>query len=1113
MMKQVHAFARLALIFVFIVPSLNAQVSGGVIRGETRDSSGAAVANAKITITSVASGFEMVTQSSSEGIYVSPTLTPGDYKIAAEGSGFKKEVFGPVTVQVNQTVTANFSLVPGANSEVVTVLATSAQLVETENATVSQVIGSEAVSQIPLVSRSWQDLIGLSAGVNPGPPGISGSPNAYNINGQRDKYNGYLVDGVGVSPPIQGHLNDFSIPLDAVQEFSVQENAFSAEYGDVAGGVINLQSKSGTNKFHGSAFEFFRNDALDATDVFQQGFQKANPSLPNNKLRYNQFGGSIGGPIRLNKTFFFGDYQGTRQITSAGFGTHLPTDAERNGIFPTGIFDISQPFYFLGAPIPAGTPIPIDPSAAALVALLPHVSPSNAAIPVGISNYFGSAASSSTINSFDVRIDHQFSDRNTLFGRYSFQNSPSFNATPFGAPLAGSVLGFTNVTDRTQNVAIGDNFLIRPNLINELRFGYIRNNSNDTSQNFGKGDIANTMFGIPGVPDGTLGGSGLPFMQINGYTSIGDGILTPLLGKTNTATVSDNLTWIKGRHTLKAGFNYGYEWGTNYFTLYAHSFDIFTGIGFPVPAGSNGTGMSGDGFADFLQGRPIIILRDKTLAPSNPRAPMYGMFVQDDFKVSSRLTLNLGLRYDIMPFFSDANNHEASFDPTTQTMLVAGVNGQGSRPVKTDYKNFGPRVGLAYQLTSDGKTVLRSGYGLAFTDPIGAANALISPAYNPPFAASNTIVNLGPLLNLPDFLSSTNPATAVLQPVTIPPANAPSGDLLYFPPNGKNPYSQTWNLSIQRALAADTLFEVAYTGTTGNRLFVFSNINSSPPTTGTPQKPFPTLGNIRTYSNAGHSSYHALQTKLEKRFSQGLYFLAAYTYSKSIDNQSNGNDNAGAVPQEPQDPFNLAAERGASSFDRTHRFAFSGVWQVPVGRGRTFQSNMPRGLDALIGGWQVSGIFTAETGAPFTVVMSCADIGSTNTFGSASFCRPDVSGNPYASHPHFVIDPVLCPTGCVPYLNPSAFTKPVGAFGDEPRNSLRLPSDKNLTLGVAKYFPLGANESRRLQFRAELFNPFSWTEWTGPIVNDLDNKAGTPVGQITGSSPARVVQFGLRLEF
>lgn len=1098
-------FARVLLIvlsFLFLGRA-SAQVSGGLIRGEVRDPSGAVVPNAVITIASVSSGFSITTRSSSEGIYVSPTLNAGEYILTAEGPGFKKEVFGPVTVQVNKTVQVDFSLVLGVASETVKVSASSAQLLEAENATVGQVMNSEAVTQIPLLERHWQDLIGLSAGVNPGPPGLSGSPNAYNINGQRDKYNGYLVDGVTVSPPIQGHLNDFNMPLDAVQEFSVQENSFSAEYGDVAGGVINLQSKSGTNQFHGSAFDFFRNDFLDATNVFQDAFKKANPGLSTDKLRYNQFGGSIGGPIRHNKTFFFADYQGVRQRTSSGFGTHLPTDAERSGIFSTTVFNIGGPLPFFLEPIPAGTPVPIDPAAAALVALLPHVNPANAKIAPGINNYFGITPSTESDDFFDVRIDHQVSEKNTLFGRYSYQNSDSVSGTPFGAPLAGSVLGFTNHSNRAQNIAIGHNYLFRPSLINEFRFGFSRVNGAFTSQNFGK-DIAST-FGIKGVPDGTLGGSGLPFMQISGYTALGDGILTPLLNTTNTLSFSDNLTWVRGRHTLKAGFSYGYEWGNNYFTLFAHSFDIFTGL-------------SGNGFADFLQGRPLVILRDKTLGASNPRAPFYGMFFQDDFKVSSRLTLNLGLRYDIMPFFSDANNHEANFDPKTVTTVVAGVNAP-TRPVATDYKNFGPRVGLAYKLTGDNKTVLRAGYGLGFTDPIGAANALISPAYNPPFAASNTFINLNGALFEPRFLSCADPTTAcsVLPIVNIPPASAPTGDLLYFPPNGRNPYSQTWNLSIQRALASDTLFEIGYTGSEGNRLFVFSNINAAPPgpaATSRSRQPFgPAIGHIRTYSNAGHSSYNGLQTKLEKRFSKGFYFLAAYTYSKSIDNQSNGNDNAGAVPQEPQDPLNLAAERGPSSFDRTHRFAFNGVWQVPFGRGRAAGKDVPAALDAVLGGWQVSGIFTAETGPPFTVVMSCDDIGSTNDFGSASFCRPNVAGNPYASSPHFLVDPATCPAGCVQFLNPAAFTKPTAAYGNEGRNPLRAPSDKNLTLGVAKYFRLGQNEARRLQFRAELFNPFSWTEWSQSPVNDLDNKAGTPIGQILSAAPARVVQLGLRLEF
>ena len=1069
-----------------------AQVSGGAFRGEVRDSSNALVPHARITIRSHDTGVELAAASNSEGIFVSPTLNPGSYVLTAVKDGFQTQVFGPVSLEVNQTVRVDFTLTVGEASDSVTVQANGAQLLSTDSAEISQVIGSTQVSEIPLNGRAWQQLIALSAGVNPGAPGESGSPNPVNVNGQRTKANLYLVDGISTTSSAAGRSNDFNIPLEAVREFSVQSGAYSAEYGNVAGGVINLQSNYGTNNWHGSLFEFFRNDALDAANFFSNA-----TGQPKNALRYNQFGGSIGGPIRHDKTFFFADYQGTVTHNGEPMVTSLPNDAWRSGDFsglknaqgvqipiydPFGASIVRSPFP--NNKIPASL---IDPAAGKITSLLPEPNqygPNGQPLP--FNNFAVTRTAQSDVQSFDIRVDHQFSERSTAFVRDSFQNTSAVSPSIFGPPLGGppSLAGTTNA--RSQNAGLGWIYQLRPTLINEVRTGVNREATSLLQEDYGK-DLSE-QFGIPGV-NRSPETSGLSNISIAGLFGVGGSLLTPLRLATTDWNLSEKLTWVKGRHTLRFGFDYQNEMGSTGYLVFGRGSYTFLDLSTSSLVGTPG----GNAYASFLTGAPLLILRD-TFPPGLVGMLSWrsGVFVQDDIKVNSRLTVNLGARYDIMPYAREMHDRLSNFDPATRTMLLAGSTAS-ERLRATDYKDIAPRVGLAYAPGKGQNTVIRAGYGIGYIDPFGAAGVLNSNEFNIPFYFRDNITEF-------PFLPPQYKLSSRLPDLAIPPASAPTGDLRYLTPYDRNQYSQTWSLSVQQAISPALMFEVGYVGTSGNRLLTTNNINAAPPGTTDPttRRPFgPTLGEIRDESNSAHSIYHGLQARIEKRLSHGLFFLGSYTWSKSIDNQSNGTDDTAAGGQYPQNPLNAALDRGLSSFDRTHRFVGSAVWEIPFTFSKSLGSNsLDLLLDRVLGGWQLSGVFTAQTGSPFSVLMPCAAINA-----DGNNCRPDrIASGTLPSGQQSISE----------WFDTSAFVLPATpAYGDAGRDILRGPGTTNLDLGVFKSVPWGRAESNRLQFRSEFFNVFNHANFGLPV-SSTDSPA---FGTITSAAPGREIQFGARVIF
>jgi hypothetical protein len=1060
-----------------------AQISGGVFRGEVRDPSNAIVAKVKVVIRSNDNGMQVIAESNGDGLYVTPTVTPGSYMLSASGPGFESEVFGPVTIQIDQTVRVDFALRIGAASDSVYVAASGTQLLSPESAEVSQVIASKQVSEIPLNGRNWQQLIDLSAGVNPGAPGESGSPNPVNINGQRTKANLYLVDGVSTTSSTEGRGNSFNIPLDAVREFSVQAGAYSAEYGDVAGGVINLQSKSGTNNWHGSMFEFLRNDKLDAAAFFSN-----QTGQPKNALRYNQFGGSLGGPIRHNKTFFFADYQGTATHAGQPIVTTVPLSSQRAGDFSGSSVPIYSPFAasFARTPFPRNM-IPVtllDPAAVRISALMPQPNQFNGAgNPLPFNNYAVTRTATSDVQSFDIRVDHQFSPNNTVFVRHSFQNTNAFVPSTFGLPLGGSISGAGATAARNQNTGVGYTYQISPTMMNDVRAGLNRQTTALTQEDYGQNLSA--QFGIPGI-NLSPQTSGLSNLNVFGLFDIGDSLLTPLRLATTDWNFTDKVTWVKGRHVIRLGFDYQQEMGSSGYLVYGRGSYTFLNLSTSSLIGPAG----GNAFASFLVGAPYQILRDE-FPPGMAGLISYrtGFFAQDDIKLTSKLTANIGARYDLMPYPREMHNRLSNFDPANGTILIAGQN-TSQRLVNTDFKDLAPRVGLAYSPTAN--TVVRAGYGIGFIDPIGAAGILNSNQFNIPF------YYLGNITEFP-YSAPTYTLSGVLPGLVIPSPNAPTGNQRYIVPTDRNQYSQTWSFTVQRSINPALMLEVGYVGTSGNRLLTASNINAALPgtTSATTRQPFgPALGEIRELSNSAHSVYHGLQSKIEKRFSSGLYFLGSYTWSKSIDNQSNGTDNSAASGQYPQNPFNTSLDRGLSSFDRTHRAVGSLVWEIPFGRGPTERSLGREILNGVFGRWQLSSILLAETGTPFSALMNCADVNA-----QGNDCRPNrIASGALPSGQGSINE----------WFNTVAFAIPSSpAFGNAGRNILRAPDMANIDLVLAKSFPWGKLETRRVQVRSEFFNVLNHTNFGVPTTS-IDSPA---FGTITSAFPGRQIQLGARLEF
>jgi Carboxypeptidase regulatory-like domain/TonB dependent receptor len=1109
-----------------------AQKDTGNIVGTVRDSSGAMVPRASVTITDVDRGTSFSTATNDSGEYVSGPLKIGRYRVKVEKQGFKSVVVGPVQLNVQERPSVNITLQVGQVQQEVTVTSLGPQL-QTETSDLGQVVTGQRIETLPLNGRNYAQLAQLGAGVVPAEPGSREEKSfGFSSNGARALQNNFLLDGVDNNSNLGDLLNESTYVIqpsvDAIGEFKVQTNAYSAEFGRGNGAIMNAVIKSGTNQFHGDVYEFVRNEKFDATNAFDE-FGKQ-------PYKQNQFGATLGGPIIKNRTFFFADYEGLRvrqatpilnviptpQMRAGNFTdnlTNIPvmavdpntglstnqTALDCNGnptflgeLFDTRLTQVSSlnPDGFCGVPIASGGQLNvfpsgmIDPLASRLSAFYPTPNTNRSG-----SNFLVDPARKETRNNFDIRVDHKISSKDDSFARFSYEDQPSNIPSPFNNVLDGGGF-FDGLEDNSyRSLALSETHLFSSNLVNEFRAGYNRINAHRFQLNFDKNVAGDPSFGInyPGIPFAPLNG-GLPEIDFSdGTVTIGSSTFLPSVEIQNSYVFTDNFTWVRGRHSLK----FGTEIRREQFTIFqpaASRGNLGFGSDFTDNPASPGNG--GSAFASFLLGIPDFG-EITSLHNVDYHRPIYSFYVQDDFRVNPRLTLNLGLRYELFTTVKEGHDQEATFDfakqgllvPKGQTMQLTPTLAQsipifatGSRGlINPDLNNFAPRVGLAYQIND--KLVFRSGYGIFYGGQENGPYSNPSPGFNPPFFSIQSFnVNCG--------LASANPAPGQTD-CSIPnfnvlsqgfPANSlsdPNTPLLFsLDPNLRTPYNQQWHIGFQYQLPSQTLLDISYAGSRGLKLFAFYNGNQAVPTPDQtapllPRRPVHTCNTsvlpncdpsvfdttITTFRSNAFSNYNSLQARLQKRLTRGLQFEASYTYSHALDDASSANLGSFATGDFRDQRF-PQLEYGNADFDIRHRFVLSYMYELPFGKGKTFAGNASGLLNQIIGGWQVAGITSASTGNYFTPTDIATDLSNSDGGGDvANSSRPNRVGDPNAKP-------------CIPgtLFNTCAFATNtvLGSYGNAGRNIIRGPGFQNWDLSLFKTFPL--NERERFEFRAEFFN-------------------------------------------
>src|ERR1700678_4524676 len=1125
--KSMRRATTLTLFMMALLTSLNVagQQITASIRGTVLDPSGAIVQGATVTAKQTETGLTRTGVTDHQGEYVLVELPIGHYQLEVQARGFQKYLQQGISLDVNQTATVGIQLRLGAESQQVEVNA-NATLVQSTVSSLGQTVMEREILDLPLDGRNFSQLGLLQPGVVPLTPGLleAGGParqnQAYAVDGQRPESNNFLIDGADNVSSVDGGFV-LKPPIDAIAEFKILTHNADAEFGRNTGSTTNIVTRSGSNSFHGALWEFFRNDAMDASDYFTQSVQP---------LKQNQFGATFGGPIIKDKTFFFGYYEGFRNRQGETVPATVPSLAERQGNFAelctsgfTNGFcndpnpaDGQQLYNFLtGAPVPNNQLTSIDPIASNILPFFPLPNE-------GPNGFIATQTLSESNDQFGLRLDHYLSRADTLNFRYMFSGGPTTDPlSPVGANVPGFPVG---EDDRAQNFVAQETHVFSPNTIGVARFSYLRNKFllDEHLNHESPSDL-----GFEYEPT-LASAAGPPFIQVGGYDSVSDPITVPRNTFQNPFDASGSLSWIHGRHELKFGGGYRRDQINALQGIASNGFFVFAD--FPYS----------DGFASFLSGNPVVFLQGGGNFAREIRDRALDAYGQDTYKVNSRLTLNMGLRYEL-PFPTTERHNEVNlFVPGAQSQVVPnapagllypGDPGVPAGLIPTQKTAFAPRFGLAWDPQHDSKTVVSAAYGI-FYEPYytGEGGPLQDPVSSPPYL--KTLQLSPPFLNtFADPYTTSNPfAQAFPEPMT----------LLVTARNLHLPYAQDWNLNIQRSFGQDWLLQVGYVGTTGVRLprfieddppvFVPGAVTNDPSAGCTPTTPCPisTENNVNyrrlysgctladptgscTYSSVGemasiaNSSYNALETSLRKRFSHGLSFLASYTWSHSIDDVSSFNITGSAsqpVAGEndlAQDPFNLAAERGRSMFDSHNRLVLSYQWVLPfLQRSSTWYGHV-------LGNWQLNGIFTAMSGGPFTVF----DSNDVSLQGQA----PEITGFS-ANRPNLIGNPNSGPRTPHEWFNVSAFQQlqpdPLGrfeVFGDEGRNVVDGPGYVNWDASAFKNIRL--TESKELQFRGELFNVLNHTNFRLPV-SDIESPT---FGQIQSDVSPRVIQVALKFLF
>lgn len=1033
--------------------------------GAVFDPTGAAVPGAAVVIKNPHTGATTTLSTDDMGQYASPPLRPGVYTLSVEKQGFNRAMQA-IQLDVNQHARVNFELKLGQVAKSVSVTA-SAPLLETQSAALGNVRTTKAINDLPLNGRNFVQLFHIATGVIPvgGGPTLGASASNQlgvmggSVNGARASNNDFRFDAIQSQDTDQNVLI-FLPPVDAIQEFKVQTNSMDASFGRNGGATVNLVMKSGTNRVSGTAYEFLRNSALDARNFFDRG-------KPPFKL--NQFGGSIGGPVRRDRTFFFGDYQGTRNRQAQTFVSTVPIVPFRNGDFsrlPLKLFDPattrldpSNPGGLIRDPFPNNMILSTRFNATGknLTDLYPVPNlPGNSIV----NNFLFNPVRRANINQFDARIDHRLRESDSAFGRYSFSNTSAFNPSTLPAPALGAGPRFPgNNTTRGQQLVLSDVHTFAPNKIYEARLGFSRLHILNT------GELAGTNLaervGIPGI-NVEPRFSGLGPIGVGGFIGLGEDSFTPVLKVTNNFEFIQQFSYVRGKHSLK----FGYDLGRRQFNQQSPAFPegsfSFSGQFTQNPARAAGTG---SGLADMLLGLSSSARLDIEPVFGHRRWE-HAWFANDDVRLSRKLTVNLGLRYEIITPLSEIFDREGSLVPELGNVFRVNTPQLPGRTVTTtNYGDLAPRVGLAYSLGAH--TVVRAGHGIFYSAPGIASGRL--PSKTPPVAGNFSINNNTFTTNL-NTVSPVSAGFPLARPAVFDPAGR---DFKFSPRHNRDAYVQQWNLNIEHELGFNTLMTVAYVGSRGLHLYVFPNVNQPVPGPGpiAPRRLFPNLANADGVHNAADSIYHSLQLTIEKRFSDGLSFLSAYTYSHAIDNASQ--DTGGG----PQNARCLRCDRGNADFDVRHRYVLSWSYELPFGRGRRHLRDTGTIGQLILGGWQVNGIETFMSGAHFTPGSA------QNTLGAGvGGQRPDRIANGNLLDSQRRLDR---------WFDVSAFqTPPRFTFGNAGRNILLGPGTALADLSIFKDFPLGLHEGSHLEFRAEFFNLPNSPQFNSPNASVGDPGAG-----------------------
>jgi hypothetical protein len=1091
-LRKFTAFAAALLV---LSPALFAQFDAGAVLGTVRDASGAGVPEASMTLHNDATGIETKTSTGDDGNYEFPNVKIGSYTVTAGKTGFAQAAAKGITVNVNARQRVDLTLQVGAQAQSVEVEA-GAPILETDSSERGQVINSAQVAELPLNGRAYSDLALLSPGVHRSNLLTQqGTPRegAFNVNGLRSVFNNFLLDGsdnnaYGTSN--QGFANQVAQPSpDAVAEFKVITNNYSAEYGRSGGAVINVATRSGTNQLHGTAYEFLRNTDLNAIGYIF-GARPATFKKPT--LQRNQFGATIGGPFIKNRLFFFSDYEGFRELQKTLAFASLPSLTDRQGVLP---LTVTNPL--TGAVYPANTPLPAsDTSAFARKVLNDLPTPTGA----GRSNNYQTLRLDRNYNDkYDAKLDGQINSQSSAFIRFSQRKVNVYNEPTIPGLSGGNSNGFTRILN--QQAVAGYTWIPSSTSVLEGRLGFSRTRAGKQPPLIG-GPSMFDLYGITGLPASPELTGGLTAQSLPGFDQFGRQATNPQFQNPLLWDPKINYSQVIGRHALKLG----YEWQIvrtqveDINPLYGR--DTYGGQ-FSKPATGAATGSAAQqtyGLADFFFGlRSQYALANYVVG--NYRQHMQFMYVQDDWRLTNRLTLNLGLRFEFATPRWDRDNVLSNFDPQTNTILAARDGDTYDRSLMlNDAGNFAPRVGLAYSVTS--RTVLRGGYGISYVhfNRVGSADLL---GINGPQVVIATVDQTP---SQPAFLTTQlGYPVGLTDPKSFNPVKS---NITFIPKDLKWPYVQSYFFSVQHEIGRNLVLDVAYVGNQSDRLPIIGDYNAAVPGTGSLQsrRPITGFGAITWLDPAGFSNYNSLQVKVEKRLSSGLYFLNSFTYGHAIDNGNQSLENPNGNATAPQNIRNLDAEKGTSAYDQKFTNITSVVYSLPFGRGRRYASGMPAVADAVLGGWELTGINTALSGEPITLTFdptaALDETGRIPDFRGGATYRPNLIGDPLAASGQRSVDN---------YFNKSNVlipSDPMHPFGNAGRNIVRGYPFNQLDLGVFKNFRL-PREGMSVQFRSEFFNLLNHTNFRAPNSNASSSAFGT----IRSTYPARQIQFALKFLF